>query len=59
MATGTLGGVVTTVEGLLASLCDKLRDAHGFDLGDSAPRDRHSKWADFFERSEALLRLEV
>lgn len=36
LAPGTLGGKVTTVEGLLDAISEKLASLHGFSLGDSA-----------------------
>ncbi|KAL7599082.1 hypothetical protein Lser_V15G22227 [Lactuca serriola] len=42
LAGGTLGGLVTTVEGL--------ERVHGFTFGDSLDEDRRSKWLDFKAR---------
>ncbi|KAB1210466.1 hypothetical protein CJ030_MR6G010762 [Morella rubra] len=50
LASGTLGGVVTTVEGL--------ERVHGFSFGDSLDENKRSKWQDFQVRLKKLLSLE-
>ncbi|CAJ1939679.1 unnamed protein product, partial [Sphenostylis stenocarpa] len=50
LASGTLGGIVTTVEGL--------ERVHGFTFGDSLEENRRSKWIDFKARLNKLLSLE-
>ncbi|CAI9284400.1 unnamed protein product [Lactuca saligna] len=50
LAGGTLGGLVTTVEGL--------ERVHGFTFGDSLDEDRRSKWLDFKARLLKLLNIE-
>lgn len=52
---GTLGGRVTTVEGLLVEVRDALQRTRFTTLGDSAlARDRDS-WADFYARLEGCI----
>ncbi|VFQ59908.1 unnamed protein product [Cuscuta campestris] len=58
LASGTLGGVVTTVEGLVTKISESLERVHGFTFGDSLDDDRKSKWLDFRERLSKLLCLE-
>ncbi|KAL9276329.1 hypothetical protein ACSQ67_026129 [Phaseolus vulgaris] len=50
LASGTLGGIVTTVEGL--------ERVHGFTFGDSLDENSRSKWIDFKARLNKLLSLE-
>ncbi|KAJ1443265.1 Zinc finger, ZPR1-type [Sesbania bispinosa] len=50
LASGTLGGIVTTVEGL--------ERVHGFTFGDSLDEHRRSKWLDFKASLKKLLSLE-
>ncbi|TKY58975.1 Zinc finger protein ZPR1 [Spatholobus suberectus] len=58
LASGTLGGIVTTVEGLIAKISESLERVHGFTFGDSLDEHRRSKWIDFKTRLSKLLSLE-
>lgn len=52
---GTLGGRVTTVEGLLVEVRDALRRTRFTTLGDSAVDRDKGQWAGFYERLEACI----
>ena len=52
---GTLGGRVSTVEGLLAEVRDSLRRTRFTALGDSAQARVKSEWDDFFARLERCI----
>ncbi|KAK1423671.1 hypothetical protein QVD17_18978 [Tagetes erecta] len=58
LADGTLGGVVTTVEGLVTKISESLERVHGFTFGDSLDEDRRSRWLDFRARLVKLLNIE-
>ncbi|WCJ25151.1 ZPR1 zinc-finger domain protein [Euphorbia peplus] len=58
LASGTLGGVVTTVEGLITKISESLERVHGFTFGDSLDENRRSKWQDFRSRLGKLLSVE-
>ncbi|QCD82861.1 zinc finger protein [Vigna unguiculata] len=58
LASGTLGGIVTTVEGLITRIGDSLERVHGFTFGDSLDENSRSKWIDFKTRLNKLLSLE-
>ncbi|KAK3149268.1 hypothetical protein QOZ80_3AG0215130 [Eleusine coracana subsp. coracana] len=58
LASGTLGGMVTTVEGLITKICEALERIHGFQLGDSTLEWKKKKWEDFKERLSKLLSLQ-
>nr|GMD03218.1 zinc finger protein ZPR1-like [Ipomoea batatas] len=58
LASGTLGGVVTTVEGLVTKISESLERVHGFTFGDSLEEDKKAKWLDFRARLSKLLSLE-
>ncbi|KAG9131744.1 hypothetical protein Leryth_009468 [Lithospermum erythrorhizon] len=58
LASGTLGGLVTTVEGLISQINDNLQRIHGFTFGDSLDDNRKSRWLNFRERLDKLLSLE-
>ncbi|KAL7599080.1 hypothetical protein Lser_V15G22225 [Lactuca serriola] len=58
LAGGTLGGLVTTVEGLVTKINESLERVHGFTFGDSLDEDRRSKWLDFKARLLKLLNIE-
>uniref|UniRef100_A0A7N2M3A0 Zinc finger ZPR1-type domain-containing protein n=1 Tax=Quercus lobata TaxID=97700 RepID=A0A7N2M3A0_QUELO len=58
LASGTLGGVVTTVEGLITKISESLERVHGFTFGDSLDNHKRSKWEDFKARLDKLLSLE-
>ncbi|KAK1375687.1 zinc finger protein ZPR1-like [Heracleum sosnowskyi] len=47
LASGTLGGLVTTVEGLITKISESLERVHGFSFGDSLDDNRKTKWQDF------------
>ncbi|CAO2820018.1 unnamed protein product [Amaranthus hypochondriacus] len=58
LASGTLGGMVTTIEGLVTKICENLERLHGFTDGDSLDEERKRKWIDFKTRLNKLLSLE-
>ncbi|BAF23931.1 zinc finger protein zpr1 [Oryza sativa Japonica Group] len=58
LASGTLGGIVTTVEGLIVKICEALQRVHGFHLGDSTLEWKKKKWEDFNDRLSKLLSLQ-
>ncbi|XP_024973725.1 zinc finger protein ZPR1 homolog isoform X7 [Cynara cardunculus var. scolymus] len=58
LAGGTLGGLVTTVEGLITKISESLERVHGFTFGDSLDEDRRSRWLDFRARLVKLLSIE-
>ncbi|KAM0874523.1 hypothetical protein ACQ4PT_037360 [Festuca glaucescens] len=58
LSAGTLGGMVTTVEGLIVKICEALERVHGFQLGDSTHEWEKKKWDDFKEKLAKLLNLE-
>ncbi|CAL5206666.1 unnamed protein product [Lathyrus oleraceus] len=58
LASGTMGGLVTTVEGLITQISESLKNVHGFSLGDSLDEHKRSKWLDFQARLNKLLSLE-
>ncbi|XP_039140216.1 zinc finger protein ZPR1-like [Dioscorea cayenensis subsp. rotundata] len=55
LTSGTLGGIVTTVEGLITKISDNLERVHGFSLGDSTDDWKKKKWHDFKLRLTKLL----
>ncbi|PKA61003.1 hypothetical protein AXF42_Ash020811 [Apostasia shenzhenica] len=58
LASGTLGGIVTTVEGLVTKITENLERVHGFTFGDSLDESRKRKWKDFKTKLKKLLDLE-
>ncbi|XP_024540130.1 zinc finger protein ZPR1 [Selaginella moellendorffii] len=54
---GTLGGLVTTVEGLVKTISEKLKSVHGFEIGDSAEIVTRQKWMEFDAKLQDLLEL--
>ncbi|KAK9062897.1 hypothetical protein SSX86_020087 [Deinandra increscens subsp. villosa] len=58
LTSGTLGGIVTTVEGLITKISEALERVHGFTFGDSLEEGRKNKWQDFRARLIKLLSLE-
>ncbi|GER40999.1 ZPR1 zinc-finger domain protein [Striga asiatica] len=58
LASGTLGGLVTTVEGLISKISESLERVHGFTFGDSLDDSRKSKWKDFRAKLDKLKNLE-
>ncbi|CAL1352629.1 unnamed protein product [Linum trigynum] len=58
LTSGTLGGLVTTVEGLVTKISESLERVHGFTFGDSLEESRKNKWLDFRSRLIKLLNLE-
>ncbi|KAF6170493.1 hypothetical protein GIB67_031901 [Kingdonia uniflora] len=58
LGSGTLGGLVTTVEGLITQILDNLDRIHGFSCGDSLEDWKKSKWQEFKERLRKLLTVE-
>ncbi|KAJ4840897.1 hypothetical protein Tsubulata_010401 [Turnera subulata] len=55
LASGTLGGLVTTVEGLITKISESLERVHGFTFGDSVDEYKKSKWLDFRARLSKVL----
>ncbi|GMJ08514.1 hypothetical protein like AT5G37340 [Hibiscus trionum] len=47
LTSGTLGGIVTTVEGLITKISESLERVHGFTFGDSLDESKKNKWLDF------------
>eukprot|EP00268_Persea_americana_P054899 TRINITY_DN633_c0_g1_i2.p1 TRINITY_DN633_c0_g1~~TRINITY_DN633_c0_g1_i2.p1 ORF type:complete len:500 (+),score=117.74 TRINITY_DN633_c0_g1_i2:289-1788(+) len=58
LASGTLGGIVTTVEGLIAKISGNLERVHGFTFGDSLDEWKRNKWQDFKSRLLKLQKVE-
>lgn len=58
LTSGTLGGVVTTIEGLITKISENLERVHGFTFGDSLDDTKRSKWQEFTTRLNKLLSLE-
>lgn len=58
LTAGTLGGRVTTVEGLLTDIGESLKRVQGFSIGDSAPDWQRSTWNNFQSRLSQLLEVE-
>ncbi|KAG6392157.1 hypothetical protein SASPL_146368 [Salvia splendens] len=58
LSSGTLGGLVTTVEGLISKIGESLERVHGFTFGDSISDDKRSKWKEFQAKIEQLKRIE-
>ncbi|PSR87628.1 Zinc finger protein [Actinidia chinensis var. chinensis] len=58
LASGTLGGLVTTVEGLITKISENLERVHGFTFGDSLDDHKKSRWQDFRTRLKKLLSVE-
>ncbi|KAJ6926290.1 hypothetical protein NC651_010651 [Populus alba x Populus x berolinensis] len=58
LASGTLGGLVTTVEGLVTQISESIERIHGFTFGDSLDGSKKSKWQDFKLRLNKLLNVE-
>ncbi|GJW33879.1 zinc finger protein ZPR1-like protein [Tanacetum coccineum] len=50
LTSGTLGGLVSTVEGLVTKISEALERVHGFTFGDSLEEGRKNKWQDFRAR---------
>ena len=55
LGAGTLGGRVTTVEGLLSEVRDALQRTRFSTLGDSAPPQERTKWDAFFVDLQACI----
>lgn len=58
LTSGTLGGIVTTIEGLITKISENLERVHGFTFGDSLDDTKRSKWLEFTARLNKLLSLE-
>ncbi|XP_047332386.1 zinc finger protein ZPR1 homolog [Impatiens glandulifera] len=58
LASGTMGGLVTTVEGLVTKINENLERVHGFTFGDSLDGNRKTRWQDFRDRLNRLLSIE-
>ena len=54
---GSMGGLVTTVEGLLEQIIAALRGTQTFQLGDSASALDRSTWGAFFQKLEDCMAL--
>ncbi|KAL9278017.1 hypothetical protein ACSQ67_024759 [Phaseolus vulgaris] len=50
-----LGGIVTTVEGLITRISESLERVHGFTFGDDLDENSRSKWIDFKARLNKVL----
>ncbi|KAK9817693.1 hypothetical protein WJX72_000744 [[Myrmecia] bisecta] len=57
LTTGTMGGLVTTVEGLLDSVAEALKRTQSFHLGDSAAQLDRSHWGAFFQGMDDCMAL--
>jgi zinc finger protein len=55
---GTMGGIVTTVEGLLKEIQKTLKSTGRFQLGDSATKDEKQKWTEWYAKFDKVLALE-
>ncbi|XWS35363.1 hypothetical protein CRYUN_Cryun21dG0119500 [Craigia yunnanensis] len=55
LASGTLGGIVTTFEGLITKISESLERVHGFTFGDSLDESKKTKWLDFKARLNKIL----
>ncbi|CAA3019089.1 zinc finger ZPR1 [Olea europaea subsp. europaea] len=58
LVSGTLGGLVTTVEGLISKISESLERVHGFTFGDSLDDTRRRKWKEFRTRLDKLKSLD-
>ncbi|XP_073273550.1 uncharacterized protein [Primulina huaijiensis] len=58
LTSGTLGGLVTTVEGLISKIGESLERVHGFTFGDSVDYTEKVKWQEFRAKLEKLKSLE-
>ncbi|GFQ04826.1 zinc finger protein zpr1 [Phtheirospermum japonicum] len=58
LAAGTLGGLVTTVEGLISMIGESLERVHGFTFGDSLQDSKKSKWKEFGAKLDKLKSLD-
>lgn len=58
VTTGTLGGLITTVEGLVESVASALERTHGFALGDAASEGGAAAWKTFFAGLKACAALD-
>ncbi|KZV24317.1 hypothetical protein F511_01799 [Dorcoceras hygrometricum] len=58
LTSGTLGGLVTTVEGLISNIGESLERVHGFTFGDSVEYTKKAKWQEFSIKLEKLKSLE-
>ncbi|KAL5728903.1 hypothetical protein ACHQM5_001930 [Ranunculus cassubicifolius] len=58
LASGTLGGMVTTIEGLITQIGESLDKIHGFQGGDGTEEWNKSKWKDFKLNLKKLLEVE-
>ena len=54
---GSLGGIVTTVEGLLDTVIQQLQKTHSFSLGDSAQGVTRSQWSTFIQKLDDCMTL--
>eukprot|EP01026_Neomeris_dumetosa_P014961 TRINITY_DN1557_c0_g1_i7.p1 TRINITY_DN1557_c0_g1~~TRINITY_DN1557_c0_g1_i7.p1 ORF type:complete len:467 (+),score=71.49 TRINITY_DN1557_c0_g1_i7:113-1513(+) len=58
MSTGLMGGLVTTVEGLLTQIKEQLKKLSGFHLGDSAEEGQKQRWLEVVQNLENYANLE-
>lgn len=54
---GSMGGLVTTVEGLIEQIITALKTTQSFQLGDSASALDRSTWGPFFAKLEDCMKL--
>lgn len=54
---GSMGGLVTTVEGLVEQIITALKTTQSFQLGDSASALDRSTWGAFFAKLEDCMKL--
>ncbi|MCJ1461843.1 hypothetical protein MMC07_000442 [Pseudocyphellaria aurata] len=59
VTSGAMGGLITTVEGLMVAIKDALQSLHSFQLGDSAAPVQRSKWTAFLDSLEACRQLDT
>ncbi|KAF9620530.1 hypothetical protein IFM89_013151 [Coptis chinensis] len=58
LGSGTLGGMVTTIEGLITQIGENLDNLNSLHLGDSTTDGKKSEWKDFKSRLSQLLDIE-
>jgi zinc finger protein len=59
LSAGTLGGLVTTVEGLMTNISQSLQRVQGFSIGDSAEPWKRKKWQEFDEHLQKVNLLDL
>ncbi|KAK4781404.1 hypothetical protein SAY86_015506 [Trapa natans] len=58
LTSGTLGGIVTTVEGLITKISESLERVHGFTFGDSLDDQKRVRWQNFRSALTKILSME-